>query len=165
MALLDHQMLKEPDLHCPLGRKITWMCLNSNCETSLFCSDDHCKTCAHKHDSCPVTKLSGLTNELNQQVKNCKELFIKIVEIDNFLVSELKRSQREFFRDYSFKNLHPKDQQTIDGVFRKNSSRLSGRDAKDLKARIEAANYGMGPLSAKTTDWYQKKVKEVAASL
>ena len=81
-AKLNKFDLEEPMVHCPSGKRVAEMCINTECKASLFCNSDRCKFCQSKHEKCNTIKLSTITREISKWAKNHKEYLQKVIEVD-----------------------------------------------------------------------------------
>ena len=65
-AIFNGQKVREPVFHCASGNRLSRLCINPNCDSSLICHDADCNTCnTKKHLHCSSILLKGITESLN----------------------------------------------------------------------------------------------------
>ena len=70
-----------PSINCPEGKKVTQMCINPECSTSLRCNYLKCGSCGPKiHDSCFCVSLEEVSKLFNFKVDKWTEILANIFE-------------------------------------------------------------------------------------
>ena len=87
-------------MFCLDDGKIEKMCINTKCNFALLCAKKDCPSCIKKHKLCPITKLSTLTNLLNDRVSNYRDFMLNVFEVDNLLVEELEKFKKDLTKNY-----------------------------------------------------------------
>lgn len=106
------------------------MCLNPQCASSLYCKN--CQHCTSEHQSCPTVELEYITEELNKRVQDHKRFILKMVEIDNQLIEELRKSQMDLVNRYHFQDLAIENQAMVNKIYRRRNLPVSGANCKDF---------------------------------
>ncbi len=66
LEMLEGLKVSEPKIFCPAGNKISRMCTNPACNTSLHCNSLNCEHCGtNAHPSCLSVTTIGITSMLN----------------------------------------------------------------------------------------------------
>jgi hypothetical protein len=63
-------------------------------------------------------------------VQDHKDFILKIVEIDNILISELRRTQREIVKRYHFQDLAIEHQAIVNKMYRRRNTNVTGDDTR-----------------------------------
>ena len=104
------------------------MCLNPQCASALFCHS--CKHCQDDHYPCDTVELKYITEVLNKRVQDHKNFILKMVQIDNKLIAEVKKSQRDLAKRYHFQDLAIENQAMVNKIYRRKNMPISGLNCK-----------------------------------
>ena len=123
---------------------ISHICINSSCESNaLFCGEQTCSNCFKSHIICEHINMKSFTYLLQKQAEGQREFIIKIFEIENLIVQQIKVMRKEIVQKLYLGDLQDKFLRVIEPLYIKKQQDLK------LKGKLAGQTYEMLKRSAK----------------
>ena len=85
-----------------------------------------------------------------------KKFILNMIEIDNKLIQELKRSQKDLAKRYHFQDLAIENQAMVNKIYRRKNLPISGLNCKDFEFAIRNLNKGSEEKANQVLGQYRK---------
>ena len=96
------RQLSKPTFLCPSGNKVSEMCCNKSCDSSLHCNEYECEVCSEKHLCCGLSSknLSKVSNIVNRFSIYRKDVLKNVERVDRKFKELLTKEFEEFVQEF-----------------------------------------------------------------
>lgn len=86
---------------------------------------------------------------------------MKMITIDNVLIAELKRSQKELVKRYHFQDFAIEHQAMVNKIYRRGNTNITGSDAFEFETALKQLNKLNKVTAAQVLEEYQNEIIKV----
>ena len=159
------RQLPKPTFLCPSGNRVSEMCCNNNCISSLHCSDYECELCSEKHLCCGSSSrtLSKVSNIVNRFPKYRKDVLENVERVDRKFKELLTKEFEEFIQDFPEYCLEEKNKDVFEKIYTKvNGENITGVQADEFCTQIDVKLKNYQITVPKSLKWYEDKMNELS---